>query len=121
MGPGELVTGLVLSTAGIIVAGVGLAGWRGRLPRNFVAGIRTPATLRDDRAWDAAHRRAGWLVVLSGVALLVTGVALLTEGERADGWMTLSGLGAGLVLVLLGAVRGVRAARSAPHHDGAGP
>jgi uncharacterized membrane protein len=41
----------------------------GRLTRNSVIGIRTPATLASDEVWARTHRLGGRLFVLAGLAL----------------------------------------------------
>jgi uncharacterized membrane protein len=49
----------------------------GKVRRNFYVGVRTPWTLASDAVWEATHRLAAWLMVISGVAgfaLLVLGV-----------------------------------------------
>jgi len=45
-----------------------------KLRWNFVAGIRTPWTLADERVWDKTHRFAGWLMVLGGLCLLASAI-----------------------------------------------
>lgn len=40
------MAGIVLMVAGLIVAGVGLIGRAGKLPRNHFVGIRLPSTMR---------------------------------------------------------------------------
>ncbi len=51
---------------GLLIAAVGLV--LPRLRPNWVAGIRTPWTLEDDRVWDATHRFGGKLFVVCGLA-----------------------------------------------------
>ncbi len=82
-----LVTALVLlAGAGVpiamdraIQAAVGLlfvvlGNFMGKITRNFFVGIRTPWTLASDEVWLRTHRLGGWLFVLAGVALLVSGL-----------------------------------------------
>lgn len=59
------------------------AGAGGRLKRNALAGIRTPATMRDDAAWRAGHAAAlptvRVLCVLVALGAIVAG-SLLAGG-----------------------------------------
>lgn len=48
----------------------------GKSQSNFVVGIKTPWTLSSDVAWDKTHRLAGRLWVLSGLALIVSGLVV---------------------------------------------
>ena len=52
--------------------------WAGNLlpkfQRNFFVGVRTPWTLVDDGVWFRAQRRAGWLLVVSGITSCLAGV-----------------------------------------------
>jgi len=69
------VTGLVSETdwmprligiaVGVLFAVIGNV--LGKARPNWFFGIRTPWTLSSDRAWDAAHRWAGWLFVFAGL------------------------------------------------------
>lgn len=58
---------------------VGRAAATGRLPRNLLAGIRIPATLRSDEAWRVGHLAAASALTISGVgpiaAAVIAGVA----------------------------------------------
>ncbi|MDQ6887889.1 MAG: SdpI family protein [Gemmatimonadota bacterium] len=48
------------------------------LPRarpNWFFGIRTPWTLSNDRVWERTHRVGGYLMLASGVLLVISGVA----------------------------------------------
>jgi uncharacterized membrane protein len=65
-----------------------------RLRPNSALGIRTPWTLRDERAWSRTHRAAGYLLVFLGLAFL----AITLIDFQKVWWVTLTGL----VLVLAG-------------------
>ena len=105
--------GLLWIIVGAGIAGVGLAGWRGRLPRQHWAGIRLPSTMRSDEAWYAAHRAGGPWLAAGGLAPAVVGVLLVAMAPDADAaaqaslalaaWM--------LAFVIVAGVVGVRAAR----------
>jgi uncharacterized membrane protein len=47
----------------------------GKVRRNFWIGVRTPWTLADERVWNATHRLAGWVFVLTGLLGLVAALA----------------------------------------------
>jgi uncharacterized membrane protein len=59
----------LLGGLGVLVALVG--NYLGKLPRNYVVGIRTPWTLSSDYVWERTHRFAAPLFVIGGVALLL--------------------------------------------------
>lgn len=89
-----LWVGLVVLAAGcLVVVEVGRRSTAGTLPRNHLVGLRTTATLADDEAWLIAHRRAGGLLTMAGVA----GLALTAAGAVAAalGW---PGLATGVLL-----------------------
>jgi len=66
---------------GIIAVG-GHLGAVGILPRNPVAGVRVPATMRSDAAWRAGHAASRLPAV---VGLLVTGAAAVFASHGDDG------------------------------------
>ena len=47
----------------------------GKVRRNFWIGVRTPWTLANERVWNATHRLAGWVFVLTGLLGLVAALA----------------------------------------------
>lgn len=104
-----------LFVACIVITRIGRRATAGELPRNHTAGLRTPATLADDEAWDVGNRVAGPSTVLAGIGggVAVIGVAAIqlagASPEVVGSALVLATL---LVaaLVLLGAVRGHRAA-----------
>lgn len=68
----ELVPLLFESVALFLVV---LGNTMGKLPRNGLAGVRTPWSLRDDENWLLTHRFAGRLFVLGGGAVFVSALA----------------------------------------------
>jgi hypothetical protein len=111
-GIGLTVVGALLVAAGAALAVVGALGWRRRLPRNRLAGVRTPATLRDDETFAVGNQVSAPLTVAGGVIALVAGAAAMVAPSPLVGWL-LAGLGGVgmLVLTLVGGVLGDRAAR----------
>lgn len=105
----------VMAAAGGAVVWTARAAASGRLRRNYWAGIRTSATLAGDDAWLAAHRAAraatetgGWAAVVGGLVVFVTPA----EPEGLLAVPVLAGAVALLVFVLIGARRGIVAARA---------
>jgi uncharacterized membrane protein len=112
--PGWVLLGTVLVLAGPALVCVGVLGWRGRLPRNRFAGVRTPAALRSDAAFRAANRVAAPPVVAAGVACLTGGtVCFAATGAALAVVGGVTGVGA-LLLLLAGGVLGNRAAEAVP-------
>jgi uncharacterized membrane protein len=48
-----------------------LGNWMGKLRRNWIAGIRTPWTLKNDVVWERTHRIGGRLMVALGLTVLL--------------------------------------------------
>lgn len=84
--------GLLVYCAALALKGLGFSGvtdrvvffvwglyfvWAGNLlpkfQRNFFVGVRTPWTLVDDGVWFRSQRRAGWLLVVSGLTSCAAG------------------------------------------------
>ncbi|MFB9774959.1 SdpI family protein [Brevibacterium otitidis] len=66
-----------LIAASVAIAIIGLASRNGTLERNWFAGTRTPATMRDDTSW-AVAQKTGWKLYFVNAALLfVSGVGLI--------------------------------------------
>jgi uncharacterized membrane protein len=75
--------GAPVPIARVVPAAVGLllvvlGNFMGKVTRNFFVGIRTPWTLASDEVWLRTHRLGGKMLVLGGVALLIS--ALLGGG-----------------------------------------
>ena len=104
--------GLIVIFAGLLVLGVAWAGKIGKLPRNHFAGIRLPSTMRSDRAWAAAHRAGGDMSMLASLFMVAMGIRIMMVGEaEAEGevwWF----IGPMLVILIIGAVQGHRAAKA---------
>ncbi len=79
----------------IVVPGVGvlllvIGNYMGKLRKNFFIGIRTPWTLASDEVWARTHRLGGWMFVLAGLFMVVSGLT---------GWSSRTGLILAVVLV----------------------
>jgi len=112
--------GLLLIAAGVLVWIIAVRGADGRLEKNWVAGIRTRATMRSDKAWLAAHREALGPNKLAALGSVVTGLAMIVLRPEGIGFALIMIGGAILLtsLVIYGAVLGNRAAKEA---EGGGP
>ncbi|XVV08143.1 SdpI family protein [Actinoplanes sp. CA-131856] len=102
-----MASSIIVMVAGVLVAAAGLAGWLGRLPRNSVAGVRTRATMRSERAFAVGNRVAGPAIVAGGLAAVVGGMLALVQDSI--GWV-LAGVVVMVLLVIVGGVTGSRAA-----------
>jgi uncharacterized membrane protein len=108
-----VIPAIVMIVAGGLVVAVGVLGRLGRLPRNRLAGVRTSATLRSDRAFEVGNRAAGPATMLGGGAAMVSGlIGLFLPGRDAAGCV-LVGAVVMVALAVAGAVRGNRAAARA--------
>lgn len=108
---GLTVVGALMMVAGAALAIVGALGWRRRLPRNRVAGVRTPATLRDDETFAVGNQVSAPLTVTAGAVALVAGAAALVAPSGLAGWLLVALGSVGmLVFALVGGVLGDRAA-----------
>lgn len=82
----------------IATLGLGIASQRGRLPRNYIAGIRTTKLLKDDRSWDTGHRAAApAMMVLGALGVLAMLLIVLAPATMVDPLMY-----GYIVVVLLG-------------------
>jgi uncharacterized membrane protein len=66
-----------------------------KLPRNFIAGIKTPWTIYSDEIWRRTSRVGGYCFVVFGLVMLVRGVFNLDAG-----WMNMVEIG--LLVLLIG-------------------
>ena len=67
----------VVALLGILMVVVGWMGLIGNLPRNHIAGIRTPFTQSSDEAWKATHRAGAPYLIFGGVAAAMVALAFL--------------------------------------------
>lgn len=107
-----IVGGLIAAAAGLLLIGMSVAMQRERLPRNSIAGVRTPATMRSDAAFRTANKVAAPLTGAGGVFFVAGGLtaAILSRPATAAPAL-LAGVVVGAVACVVGGIRGVRAAR----------
>jgi hypothetical protein len=109
------IAGVLLALTGAALAVVGVLGLRRRLPRNRIAGIRTPATLRDDEAFAVGNRVGGPLVLVAGAITVLGSASALGAPTATTGWVLVALAAVGcLGLTLTGGVLGDRAAALVP-------
>jgi uncharacterized membrane protein len=109
-----IVTGIVLILAGLVIVWLAIRSWQGRLTRNYVAGVRTPATMRSDETFRVANKTAAPFSLVGGLLLAVTGVTTAVLPVRDATAVTLTGVVLAGVVLVVGGVKGVRAARATP-------
>lgn len=117
----------VLSLAGLLLVMFGWLGLVGRLPRNYIAGIRTPYTMRSDENWHATHRAAAPVLIFGGVAVAAAGLAFLpfaiagTIGDALAAGISLALAAVLFITAVASWLYGTHAARSRPSPDGQQP
>lgn len=97
--------------AGLLVLAIAALGGTGRLPRNFLAGIRIPSTMRSDAAWVAGHRAAASPLAFLGISFVLLGVWQMSSMGAAPP-STLPALVAAVVFGTWATVSAHRAASS---------
>lgn len=107
-----IVSAVILILAGLALIVVAVASWQGRLPRNALAGVRTPSTMRSDQAFKVANKVAAPLTAAGGVVLGLGGVLAALLGKSSAGPVLIACALACAVLCVVGAIKGVRAVRT---------
>jgi hypothetical protein len=106
-----LLVGILCLVTGAAVSVLNRRAADGRLGRNGVAGIRTPATMRSDAAWRAGHAAARGLSDVAAAVFALTGLAaLVARDARWFAGAVLVGMTCGAAVLLVGARRAGSAA-----------
>lgn len=110
---------LITLLGSVLATWVGWLGWQERLPRQHIAGIRTPYTLSSDERWRTVHRLGAPYLIFGGVAVAAGSLALLPfaiAGRLPNAFSIAAALAMAIIMALstLAAWQlGVRAARAA--------
>lgn len=124
--PVQVMAVQVILCALLVVLGAALVfiGWRGlrsQLPPNRYVGVRTPATLRSEEAFELGNRVAAPAMLAGGAVAILAGVSepLLTTVTSAVLVAVLGIVGA-FALMVVGGVLGNKAAEAIPAPASAG-
>ena len=72
----DMTNYVLIAVGGLLIV---LGNYLGKVRKNFFIGIRTPWTLASDEVWSKTHRLGGWMFVLAGVVLALSGVFGINE------------------------------------------
>jgi uncharacterized membrane protein len=103
---------VLIIVVGLILIVLAVASWQERLPRNILAGVRTPSTMRSDQAFKVANKVAAPLTAAGGGVLVLGGVLTAVLGTSSAGPTLIACALACAVLCVVGGIRGVRAIRT---------
>ena len=111
----QVILCAVLVLGGAALLALGFRGLRGRLPRNTYVGVRTPAAMRSEQAFELANRAAGPAMLGAGAIAALSGIAqpMLPTGFTVAMVAVIGLLGA-FALMTVGGVVGNRAAETVP-------
>jgi SdpI/YfhL protein family len=103
-----------LGLSGVIMVTVGRMSAAERLPRNILAGIRIPSTLRSDEAWRAGHKAAAAALTVAGLGPIVAAAVVGVKARDEDSEKLVARIGTAWLLGWLGlaTVQARRAART---------
>ena len=116
-----VVVAVLLVVGAVALAGIGVAGLFGRLPRNRYAGVRTPASLASPEAFAVANRVAAPLVLGGALVVLLGGLAPFAFGALVGSLVALGCVVVGLLAVAAGGAAGARAAEAVPAPEQCAP
>jgi uncharacterized membrane protein len=105
---------IVILLAGLLIVWLAIRSWQGRLTRNYIAGVRTPSTMRSDEAFRIANKAAAPFSLVSGILFALTGVVAAVVPVHTATVVLPTGVVIAAVVVVIGGLIGVRAARAAP-------
>lgn len=106
MNPLELLGPAVAIVAGLLILWWGIACRNGSFPRNPILGYRTPAALRSEHAWEAAHRGYAPWIILAGIVLIIAGIVVLAGVLTGAHGVLAPVLGTGVAVLLLAMIVG---------------
>jgi uncharacterized membrane protein len=106
--------GIVIVLAGLLIVWLAIRSWQGRLSRNYVAGVRTPSTMRSDESVRVANKAAAPFSLVSGLLFVVTGAVAAIVPVHTATVVLPTGVVIAAVVIVVGGITGVRAARKVP-------
>lgn len=113
----SVIAGLLV-VSGVPLAVVGWLGLRRRLPRNRFAGVRTPATLRDEETFAVGNQVGAPFCLAAAAVAVLGGVAALFAPTAVSGWpLVLVGLVGVVGLTVTAGLLGDRAAARVPEPE----
>ncbi len=77
----DMTNYVIIAVGGLLIV---LGNYLGKVRKNFFIGIRTPWTLASDEVWSKTHRLGGWMFVLAGIILTLSGVFGVNEVVMAS-------------------------------------
>lgn len=102
----QIIVAVLFGGAAFLALALGLLGASRRLPRNPLFGVRTRTSLASDEAWRRIHVRFAPFSYAVAVLWAVTAATPFVTGWNEP--LVLAGIGLGLVVLLVGAVRAHR-------------
>lgn len=87
---------------GAVLVALGRLSAVGRLPRNLLAGIRIPSTMRSNEAWLAGHHAAASALTAAGFGPIMAAVVTVVWKPSADTETVLFRIATGWLLGWLG-------------------
>lgn len=67
----DVATVVCLSSAGLLCV---IGNFMGKIRPNWFIGVRTPWTLSSRMSWNKTHRLAGWLFLVMGLSIAISGI-----------------------------------------------
>ncbi|MGI8309202.1 SdpI family protein [Saccharopolyspora sp. ASAGF58] len=111
----QVILCAVLVLGGAALLFLGFRGLRGQLTRNRYIGVRTPAAMRSEDAFELANRAAAPAMLAGGAIAVLAGVSLpMLAATSSVVMVAVFGLIGAFALMTVGGVVGNRAAESMP-------
>ncbi len=117
----QMVLCALLVVLGAALVFIGWRGLRSQLPPNRYVGVRTPATLRSEEAFELGNRVAAPAMLAGGAVAILAGASepLLSTTTSAV-VVAVLGIAGAFALMVVGGVLGNRAAEAIPAPVAAG-
>ena len=117
----QVILSALLVVLGAALLFIGWRGLRGQLPPNRYVGVRTPATLRSEEAFELGNRAAAPAMLAGGAIAVLAGVSEPLLGTMFSAVLVaVLGIAGAFALMVIGGVFGDRAAEALPEPVAAG-